>query len=377
MLVWLFFFSLPWTGAVVALGVPSPARVLGLLAICSSLVYVLQAGFKRPHLGEWYVGAFLFLYLVSYFWAESADSWKYRLESVVSVIVAVVVLWQCLGRLLSFSSIAAALAMGSVLLALTVLVARLIGVEYGFGRVSAGTLDPNEVAFMLAFGMAILGGNLLAVPQALRFALQLLVVIAVLQTGSRTGLLAIVMVAISTVVVGGLSVKRALIVLAAVTVAAATIFVAWDYLPAEVTMRTVGTVAEFRGERETDRLNVWHRVIEVIGSSLPLGVGGAGVAPALNTMTGRYVEAHNVLLSLLAQFGVLGAIFLLLLSISFVVRALRIWRIPGMLALCLVITCFMQMLSLEYRAIFWVALLLVFHAGDLVTSKRVQAVGRT
>lgn len=372
-LVWIFFFSLPWTGAVVALGVPSPARALGIFAICSTIVYVLQKGIRPPGEGEAYLGFFLAIYLGSYFWVVSVSNWGYRIESLISVIVAASVFWQCSGRLLSFSSIAASISLGSVFLALTVLGARLVGVEYGFGRVSAGTLDPNEVAFTLVCGMALLGGRFLSVPSGLRFALQLVIALAVLQTGSRTGLLAMVMVSASFVLVSGFSFKRTLLVLGAIAIAVAMVLLAWDFLPTEVTKRTEGTIAEFRGERETDRLNVWGRVIEVVGRSLPFGVGGAGVASALNFMTGRYVEAHNVPLSVLAQFGVLGGVFLVAFFASFFKSVIKVWRVPGMLALTSAVVCFMQMLSLEYRPIFWVSVLIVFRAAQIMAQERKPA----
>jgi NADH:ubiquinone oxidoreductase subunit 6 (subunit J) len=113
--------------------------------------------------------------------------------------------------------------------------------------------------------------------------------------------------------------------------------------------------------------------VEVIFSSLPFGVGGGGVASALNTITGRYVEAHNVALSILVQFGLLGAAFLVALGASIARCALVIRYVPAVFALVLVVVCFSQMLSLEYRAFFWVVILMVFKSGGLMKGGKVRS----
>lgn len=349
---WIFFFSLPWTGALVGLGIPSPARGLGLLALLATLFVVGNRGLRLSKVVDGPVVSFLALYLISFFWAWSADAWVDRMPSLLSVATAHLILTQNVGRTISIGQIQGALIAGAVVLASIVLGARVAGVHYGFSRVSAGTMDPNEVAFLLCLGIGLLFESSITTSRFIKAILQCIIALAVLQTGSRSGLLAMGVMMLLALLKEGFSLRRVALSGSLVVALVAVLYGAWSHLPEEVTNRTEGTFSELRGERDTDRFDVWRRSLETADKALPLGVGGGGVAEALLANTGRYVEAHNVPMSLIVQFGIFGCT--ILLAIGIILRRPLLDRDPVSWAVIGAVAIFSSMLSLEYRPVLWV-----------------------
>lgn len=297
------------------------SRLLGLL-VCALALIDWRRFFRRIPAAFWLVAWYLGVYALSQLWIPRALDVRFHyaemtlLQLVVLFLISVNLFADAdfRGPLLSFYGWWTSLVAGGMLLG--IFGARLADDE---GRSTLAGLDPNAAAALYALGVVCILGGLQA-DKSKRLGARLLaallavttLVLAILQTGSRGGLLVLVSGILGLIVCGAKTtrMKRVLIALAAAGLIAALIAREFQH----------GTVAASRLSKTWNQGDTAGRT-EIYDVAWPmflerplLGYGGANnyftLGRRLNYASGStyYRDTHNVYLAVLTEVGLIGAV---------------------------------------------------------------------
>jgi O-antigen ligase len=193
--------------------------------------------------------------------------------------------------------------------------------EADFGRLESAALDPNELAAVLvpAFGFCVFAAIGLKSRPGLRLAavaIGLISALTILLTVSRGGLIALVVLLVAAVLVGGR--WRPLLALTTISIAAAgLIYFAGFASPTAVSRLQSTTQGD---ERVVEgRYTIWQIAWRMAGANPIQGVGGGnfpvasrhyllqpGSAPRSDLIVNEAVVVHNTYLETLVELGVVG-----------------------------------------------------------------------
>lgn len=183
------------------------------------------------------------------------------------------------------------------------------------GRVLTGSLDPNDTAALLVLTMPlalVLAADRAIWRKALFGGLALVMVAALVKTGSRGGVLGLLAVGACTV---WFAPPRRRMLFGAAVVAGGFVFAASaDQAMRERFLGTFSREENYNFTAREGRLEIWKRGVGLIVSNPIVGVGIDGYEVADGTKTGkaalggptRYTSAHNTLLEIGAELGVFG-----------------------------------------------------------------------
>lgn len=187
-----------------------------------------------------------------------------------------------------------------------------------------------------------------------------IMVFALLMTGSRGGLLALV-AGVSVFLLkanGGIKIRTVLLGAFLVVVLS---FVLQNYLSSALSSRfTLQSVIESGG---TGRIDIWKRALIIFSSSnvfqMLFGYGFGSFPDVLSRYSGWYVASHNDFIGVLLDLGILGLVLFLLLwrkMISHCYHGERYTEL-GILVAMLVSSMSMEM---TIKKMFWLAIYLAF-----------------
>lgn len=252
-----------------------------------------------------------------------------------------------------------------------------VGVDLGlsyFWRASGTFEDPNafSVYLLLSLGVVVAAHRLrTGRPWSWQV---VVVVVAVLLSGSRAALAAMALAAVVTVLLtlgtrAGVAFRR----LAAVTalLGLLAVLVLPDRWVGDVLARATSVFTPDDGAAPDARFELWSVAVQQWASSPVLGVGAGQYIPVAQQMVGPQMNTvtHNTYLGFLAQTGTVGLLVFLLVPALVVVRTLRAARAgdgnaPYLLfsVLCLLVQAFT--LSLENARPMWAVLGLVLAMYD-------------
>jgi O-antigen ligase len=250
---------------------------------------------------------------------------------VVAMYMAIVICrpsWQNLDRLQLGVVIAlAAFAAGSLLRGQEVVSGRL--------RPLGDTYDPNDMAAAMAVGVMLASGSVnrtRGVPRLIAAAAALLLVIAIMKSGSRGGVLALGVGGVVFVI--GQRGGRRLIYLGALVFGGLG---AWQ-MASPVSRERLATLlslqSDYNVSEKTGRLAVWRRGATYVADHPILGVGAGNFEVAegawleLNGERGKWSAPHNAYLQAFADLGIVGGVLFLSLIGVTASRAARLWRPP-------------------------------------------------
>lgn len=252
-----------------------------------------------------------------------------------------------------------------------------VGVDLGlsyFWRASGTFEDPNafSVYLLLSLGVVIAAHRLrTGRPWSLSV---VVIVVAVLLSGSRAALAAMALAAVVTVLLtlgtrAGVAFRRLAAVTALLGVLA--VLVLPDQWVGDVLERATSVFTPDDGAAPDARFELWSVALQQWASSPVLGVGAGQYIPVAQQMLGPQMDTvpHNTYLGFLAQTGTVGLLVFLLVPALVVVRTLRAaWAgdagAPYLLfsVLCLLVQAFT--LSLENARPMWAVLGLVLAMYD-------------
>ena len=248
-----------------------------------------------------------------------------------------------------------------------------VGLSY-FWRASGTFEDPNafSVYLLLSLGIVIAAHRL---RNGRPWSWQVVViVVAVLLSGSRAALAAMAMAAVVTILLtlgtrAGVAFRRLTAVTAILGVVA--VLVLPDQWVGDVLARATSVFAPDDGAAPDARYELWSVALQQWGSSPVLGVGAGQYIPVAQQMYGPQMTTvpHSTYLGFLAQTGTVGLAVFLLVPVLVVVRTLRAAHAgdPGAPYLLFSVLCLLVQaatLSLENARPMWAVFGLVLAMYD-------------
>ena len=253
-------------------------------------------------------------------------TWSHVLP-VVGMYVAIVMCsptWKNLDRLLFGLVITlAAFAVGSLLRGAVIVGGRLLPL--------GDTYDPNDMAAAMAVGFTLALGLISRTRGVRRLAVAvagLVLVITVLESGSRGGVLALGVG--GAVFVAGQPGRRRFAYVAALAI---TAMVAWQAAGPSLRDRFATLFelqSDYNVQENTGRLAVWKRGMSYAADHPLLGVGAGNFEIAegasLSGERGKWSAPHNAYIQAFADLGIVGGVLFLSLIGVTVSSARRLWR---------------------------------------------------
>lgn len=244
---------------------------------------------------------------VTVLWARDLDSFETRTRTNLQLLLSVFLGWQCLRGLTDVRSALKGFVVGCSIAAMETWRTFLTtGVSSEVSRYASEGFDSNDLAVTLAIGIPMSAYLAFGPERRARLWLAYVPVAltAIVLTGSRGG---IITYGAAIVAVGLWIGRRRRAVLAAVIgFVALAIWLAWTFAPEALWVRIFTINDEILSGTFNHRTVIWRAGIDVLERHLLFGVGSGGfanaVAPALS---GRFV-AHNTLLSVAVEEGVVG-----------------------------------------------------------------------
>jgi O-antigen ligase len=199
---------------------------------------------------------------------------------------------------------------------------------------SAGAYDPNDLAALFAVVLPLAVGLFLryqGFPKAVALGISVVLVVGLLQTGSRGGILA--MLAGVLVFVLGHRGFRFFSVFFGVFLGG---IIAWQSASADFRERMMTLTAlseDYNVESEMGRLQIWKRGMSYFAERPIFGIGAGnftereGAWLLSQSRSGKWSAAHNAYVQAAAELGIVGISLYLALIISIAKRAERMWRV--------------------------------------------------
>jgi O-antigen ligase len=203
------------------------------------------------------------------------------------------------------------------------------------GRFSAGGMDPNDYACLLAIVFIVSFYGLMRRSKIAAYVLAVLILIGILISQSRTGLVALAAAPLFGLFVPRLTARlagRTLIAYSLAVVAFAGLIFTVPSIGEQVSER-YATLSEYEDEETwSGRWSLWQGAAQVIAAQPVLGVGAGNFPYVASAYSARVVQmeldregsgvAHNMFLSVGSELGLVGLTLFLTILLLTLRRAL-------------------------------------------------------
>lgn len=362
--------------------------VLGSLGRISGIILLLLAlpsffvgrklHLRAPSLTIVILGAFTAWAAASLLWSTDTSRTVAYASTVIQLFLLTSIVWHLCRtdaeRLLVFQAYVVG-ACGAIVSALWNM---FNGVEAVYGRYSATGTDPNDFALMvvlaipMAWELASRGASRFA---TLNFAYLLVAVVAVIISGSRGGAIAL-SVALLVVPFGFRHLtrrsRRKLYGIALLGISSIPFL--WSRLSTFVG-QNLDRLRNTASDAVSGSLNVrdviWAYAADIFGDNPILGVGGGAFISALESESGMAELAHNTLLSVAVELGIVGLCLFATALISTVLPLLRSksrYAVPSLLLVTILVVGSLA-LTWEIRKPTWIVLVLASAYSPVILSR--------
>ena len=325
-LLWIFVWTIPLQNIVVLPTVGSLSRGVGMLAGLAGVLTVAMEG--RDHrLPESHVLVLVYAVwmCLTFYWSTDGGAARTNIISTLQFVAMVLLVWEFARAPRDHRGLLWAYVAGGLAAAVS-LVASAVGGSADAVRLTVPGSNENAVALTLALGISIawyLGATTPRLSAHLASRLYVvLAVLAIMLTGSRSGLIlsGVALLVVPLVPVG--SVARSLGVVA--VGAALTTVAVLTFVPSPTLERLGTTQQELTSGSIGSREVLWAEAVDLFAERPWLGRGPGQSAALVAYPSGEPAVPHNTYLSIAGDTGVVGlALFLLIvLSIGLAARGL-------------------------------------------------------
>ena len=321
-------------------------RLLGAPLLVAALVYLIkQRALPKPTVPLVWMFVFFAYCTLSVFWSIDPSTTASRLQTSVQLMVMVGCLWIVTTSQARLNDIAFAYlaGVGYAVASLVALIVSLGDASAAFSRLSLGSFNPNYLANTMACGLPLAWYLVVKHRSPLVRAASLLlipsIVVGVLSTGSRGGLLA-ALVGCSFVLVTLTSAHRRYrwAVLAMVISAGV---VAMDVLPAQTLERLASTAPALTEGDLNSREDIWRIGFLAWGERPWFGSGFGTFPAAITPYAGAARSPHNTFMNALVAMGIVGLALALLAFYSVLFYTSQLPKFERMLIGALLLMMFM------------------------------------
>lgn len=376
----MFVFSLPWENSLTIGSLGTFNRLIGLAASGLWLISIFTHGHLREfHPFHFAVLLFILWNLVSMFWSISVEETQQRTNTYLQLALLSYMLWDQVMDAVQLRIILQAYVLGcfvSILGTISNFAAGIEAFEYSGGRYVATGFNANDLAIILAMGLPIAWYlllnplfehkwrnmvlvNLIFIPSAF---------FAILLTGSRAGLLT-TLVAVLYILLSDGNIKWWKKAVALCLVFIGFLFVQ-ALVPEDTFERLSTTAASIISGDLGGRGVIYRDAIRIMNSTPILGVGSGAFSAASTLKT----LAHNTIISILSETGVIG---LILFSTIISIALVEAYKMPRMESRFWISILFLWALgsssvSWEFRKPTWFLLTMLIATAEIMRNQRNQ-----
>jgi O-antigen ligase len=340
---------------------------LGMAALfVGTLAVAYRRRLRRMTLVHLLLAAFVAWGVVSYVWTVDPDTCMTRIGTYLQLLALVLLLWQLARNPEDARTLAMAYVAGAAVASLSTAYAFKIGetADLYVERYAGVGYDPNDLGVTLALGLVFAWFGLTAEsPWSKRLAIVYLPVAltGIALTASRGAMLTTI-VAIGAVLASSqkASARRKVLVVLGAAIGAVIV----GSVAPESTWERLGTIRdEVAVGTMTHRTEIWKAGVNVFATNPLVGVGAGGFASAVAPLLGIQMVAHNTVLGILTELGIVGGALFVGAWIVLIVRTGRVDpslrpAVRGLIATWVVGTA---SLSWEYRKTTWFLIAFITH----------------
>jgi O-antigen ligase len=318
--LWLLVFVIPFENAFVIPGLGTLGRIVGFFALVIGLLATLSRHTKiRIGTLHWLTLSFVLLAGFSFYWSVDPDATLKRLWTYVQLLAMMWLIWQWADNEKKVLQLFQAFGLGTLALAAGMF-AGLGSATAGVNRLDAYNFNPNDIASILALGIPICWyaglRNKNFWVSKLYMAIPAILVVAILLTGSRAGLVKAILAfgLIFWSLTEGSNFRRLLILCSGALI----ISIVLTVVPTRTLTRLGTTTSEIGSGTLGGRTEIWAVGMEIFYENPLLGIGAGN----FRTVVGNYFmydrAPHNVFLAILVEQGIIGlGAFLFILGAVF------------------------------------------------------------
>ncbi len=316
----LLIFMIPWEDSVSVAALGSLARIMGLfVAVFWVATTLIEGRFRKPGLFHVLVLLFFLWNFVSLFWSADTDSTIQRMKTYSQIFLLMLIFWDVFQKPESLMAGLQAYIFGAYV-AITSTIYNYtqgdLAVAYQ-GRYSASGVNAVDLALILLLGLPIAMYLFFEAQQSKKGILLKLIylayiplaIFAVILTGSRTSLLAVIPFIIYFIGTQQIKFDRKLMVFGIVFISLLALL---PFIPQSVTTRLGTLGASIEAADLGGRVKLWGAAIIALSSHPFLGLGSGTMRSVIGTV------AHNTFVSVVAETGFIGfVLFFAILTLVF------------------------------------------------------------
>lgn len=324
-LLCLFWFTIPWEGALRLGGTSTIAKGIGVLMAVSALAAV-SLGRIRHRLTDFTVLTMAFAVWVatSVVWSLAPDLTRVRALTMLQLAVMVLIVWEFAHTRRRLMGLMTAFVLGCAFSAVIVVFAFLLGARSA--RYAAAGTSPGDIANTLAYGIP-LAWYLALRARDRRVALLLrlylpLAIFAVILTASRAAALSLPLVLLIVPAYWRYLSRRTQLLVAVVTSVLLALVLSLAAALSGPLARLGTASSEISSGTLDHRTTLWRLALGYINDRPWLGLG-AGSSRVANSNYYREAGVHNTYLSVSSELGGVGLVLFLLILVAVLWAALR------------------------------------------------------
>lgn len=363
-------FIVPWEDSISLTTMGSLARLIGLVVAAFWAGTMLVEGrFRKPHLFHILVLMFFLWNFIGLFWSPDTESTVQRIKTYSQIFLLILIYWEIFQKPEELMTGLQAYVFGAyVLIASTIYnyIKGVVSVAYE-GRYSATGVNAVELALILIIGLPIAmqmffasgGGWKGTILKLINLAYMPLSIFAIVLTGSRTSLIAVIPFGIYFIVTQQIKFDRKILVFGILLV---SLLVLLPFIPQSVISRLGTLGASIEAGDLGGRVELWRQALLVFSNHPILGLGGGTLDLAIGS------AAHNTFVSVAAETGFIGFIlFFTMLAVVFF-QAMNVPNGNSGLWVAIFLTWVIGVCSLswEFRKLTWLFLNFIVIEGSFV-----------
>ncbi len=359
-LAFILIFIIPWEDSILIPAMGSIARLMGfVVAAFWAATMVMEGKFRKPHLFHVLVLLFFLWNFVSLFWSMDIENTIQRIKTYSQIFLLMLLYWELFQKPENLKAGLQAYIFGCYVLIISTIYNYIKGnvaVVYE-GRYSATGVNANDLSLILIIGLPIamhlfFTAGLSKAGKLLKFinlAFVPLAIFAIVLSGSRTSLIAIIPFVFFLIGTQQIKFPRKALISVIFLV---SLLILFPYIPESLISR-LGTIGTSIGEGDLGgRLNLWWEAIAVLAEHPILGIGSGAVISSIGS------AVHNTFISIADETGFIG-LFLFCSILGIVIyQVLSLPKGISGLWLAIFLTWLIGVLSLswEFRKLTWIIL---------------------
>lgn len=364
----LLIFIVPWEDSISVAAIGSLAKVMGIVVAVFWVATMLVEGrFQKPHLFHILVLLFFLWNFVSVFWSPYTGSTIQRIKTYSQIFLLILIFWEVFQKPEELKMGLQAYVFGTYVLIASTIYNYIKGnaaVVYE-GRYSATGVNAVDLTLILMMGLPVAMQLFFAAEQNARGTILKIInlaniplaIFAIVLTGSRTSLIAVIPFGIYLIGTQQIKFGRKILVFGILLISVLALL---PFIPQTIITRLGTLGASIEAADLGGRVELWRQAI-VIFSKHPLTGLGAGT---LDVAIGS--AAHNTFVSVAAETGFIGFVLFLAVLAIVLFQAMNIPNGNSGLWVAIFLTWVIGVCSLswEFRKLTWLFLNFVVIEGS-------------